>query len=75
MDWLLALGGFLLMLIGFMGMFRPDLLWRLYSLEPRWRNDNPEKPDDWQSKAKRQGYTYITVGAIFVLLAFVLAAA
>jgi hypothetical protein len=72
MDGLLGLGGFILMVIGLVGMFRPDWLWRLYMLEPRWRKDNPEKPDNWLSKAKRHGYIYAALGIIFVLLAFVL---
>ena len=72
MDGFLALGGFILMVIGLVGMMRPDALWRLYALEPRWRKDNPEKPEDWQSKAKRHGYLYATLGVIFVLLALVL---
>ncbi|MDQ7026025.1 MAG: hypothetical protein Q9P01_01700 [Anaerolineae bacterium] len=72
MDWLLAAGGLILMLLGVIGMFRPALLWRLYVLEPRWRKDNPEKPDDWTAKSKRQGYIFSTLGVIFILLSFVL---
>jgi hypothetical protein len=74
MDWILALGGLILMLVGFVGMFRPDLLWRLYALEPRWRKENPEQPQNWQAKAKQQGYIFIASGVMFVLLAFVLGA-
>jgi hypothetical protein len=55
-------------------MLRPDLLWRLYSLEPRWHKENPEQPQNWHTKAKQQGYIFIASGVIFVLLAFVLAA-
>ena len=72
MDGFLAIGGFTLIIIGLVGMLRPEWLWRLYALEPRWRKDNPEQPDDWQSKAKRHGYLYAALGVIFVLLALVL---
>jgi hypothetical protein len=74
MDWLLAPGGLLLMGIGFVGLLRPDLLWRLYSMEPRWRKEHPEQPPNWSAQAKRQGYIFIASGVIFVLLAVVLAA-
>ena len=72
MDWILALGGLILMLVGFVGMLRPDLLWRLYSLEPRWHKEHPEQPQNWHAQAKKQGYIFIASGVIFILLAFVL---
>lgn len=72
MDWILALGGITLIAVGLIGKFHADLLWRLYSLEPRWRKDNPEQPDNWQAKASKQGYYLIAFGIIFILLAFAL---
>lgn len=72
MDWLIAGGGIIMMVIGLIGLFRPELLWRLYSLEKRWRKNNPEQPEDWQKQATKQGLFLIGFGLLFVMLAFVL---
>jgi hypothetical protein len=72
MDWIIALGGFTMAIIGLVGRFRPDLLWRLYSLEPRWRKNNPEQPDNWQEQAKKQGLYLFIFGVFFFILAFAL---
>lgn len=72
MDWILAVGGLLMVGIGLVGKWRPNLLWRLYSLEPRWRKDNPEQPDNWKATASKQGGWLIGFGIITVMLAIVL---
>ena len=73
MDFWMGLGGVVLIVVGLVAWFRAEWLWRLYSLEPRWRKDHPEQPDDWDKRAKRQGYYFIAFGVIVVLLGFVLA--
>ena len=72
MDYIMAIGGLVMVGIGLLGVFRPDLLWRLYSLEPRWRKENPEQPWNWPRKARRQGYAIIGFGIFFVVLSFLL---
>ena len=68
----MTLGAVLLIVVGIIGKSRPDLLWRLYSLEPRWRKDNPEQPQNWAEKANKQGNYIIITGVFFFILAFVL---
>ena len=72
MDYIMAIGGLVMVGIGLVGVFRPDLLWRLYSLEPRWRKENPEQPWNWPRKSRRQGYIIVAVGIFFVVLSFLL---
>jgi hypothetical protein len=72
MDWLMTLGAGALIGIGIIGRTRPDLLWRLYSLEPRWRKDNPEQPKNWKTKAHKQGYFMIGFGIFSIILAYLL---
>jgi hypothetical protein len=72
MDWILALGGLFLIGLGIVARFRPNSLWRFYSLEPRWRKDNPEQPEDWIDKAKRQSYYLVGFGCIVVLMSIAL---
>ena len=72
MDWILALGGVVLIGIGIAAYFRPDLIWRLYSLEPRWRAENPEQPDDWNDKTRQQTKYYVGIGCISLLLSLAL---
>jgi hypothetical protein len=72
MDFILVLGGLAMVVIGLVGVFRADLLWRLYSMEPRWRRENPEKPWNWENKARRQGYVFVMLGLVFVVLSYLL---
>ena len=67
-GWLLV-GGFILIALGLMCQFRPDLIWRLYSLEPRWRRDNPTQPANWNEKIRRQGYAFLAAGIVFIVIA------
>lgn len=68
MDWLIAAGGLVFIIIGIVARTRPDLLWRLYSLEPRWRKDHPEKPDTWQTTANNHSTYLIGFGVIFIVI-------
>lgn len=68
MDWLIAAGGLIFVGIGILARTRPDLLWRLYSLEPRWRKDNPEQPDDWDTIATKHSTFLVGFGIIFLVL-------
>ena len=69
MDWLIAAGGLVFIGIGILARVRSDLLWRLYSLEPRWRKDHPEKPDNWGTTATNHSVYLIGFGMIFVVIA------
>ncbi|MGB1285966.1 MAG: hypothetical protein ACPG7F_05485 [Aggregatilineales bacterium] len=75
MDLLSLAGGGAFIIIGFLGLFRDDLLWRLYSLERRWREEHPEQPKNWASLAKRQGYAFVGVGILFILMGVIIGGA
>jgi hypothetical protein len=66
-GWLLV-GGIILTTLGLACQFRPDLIWRLYSLEPRWRRENPTQPANWAVTVRRQGYIFIAAGLGFIAL-------
>ncbi len=72
MDWILAFGGVVLMSIGIAAYYRPNLIWRLYSLEPRWRTEHPEQPADWHTKTRQQSKYYLGFGCISLLLSLAL---
>lgn len=61
MDIYIALGAAAFFILGIIAYLKPDLLWRIYRIEPRWRRDNVEKPADWPKRAKRQGYYFIGI--------------
>ncbi len=65
-DWILILGGFAFWLLAGLCLFRRDIVWRLYSLEPRWRADNPERTDAWDIKTRRSALIFVLLGLIFV---------
>ncbi len=67
-DWILILGGLIFWLLAVLCAFRRDLVWRLYSLEPRWRKDNPERTAAWDAKTGRSAYVFALLGVIFVAL-------
>ena len=67
-DWILSLGGLLFWLLAVLCLFRRDIVWRLYSLEPRWRQDNPERTDAWDEKTQRSAYIFVLLGIVFVAL-------
>jgi len=65
-DGLSILGGLLFLILAGLCRFRPDLVWRLYSLEPRWRKENPERTDTWDRKTQRSAIYYVFVGLAFI---------
>jgi len=67
-DGLLILGGLAFWLLGGLCYFRRDWVWRLYSLEPRWRADNPERTAAWDAKTARSASVFGLLGCVFVAL-------
>ncbi len=67
-DWMLILGGFAFWVLSGLCWWRRDLVWRLYSLEPRWRAENPERTAAWDAKTRRSAYIFTLVGVAFVAL-------
>ena len=71
-DWILILGGVAFWILGALCAFRRDLVWRLYSLEPRWRADNPERTEAWEAKTRRSASIFALLGVVFVALGVML---
>ena len=67
-DWILILGGLAFWLLAGLCVFRRDIVWRLYSLEPRWRKDNPERTEAWDAKTQRSALIFVLLGIVFVAL-------
>lgn len=67
-DWILILGGLAFWVLAALCVFRRDIVWRLYSLEPRWRKDNPERTEAWDAKTQRSAYIFVLLGMVFVAL-------
>ncbi|MCY4465039.1 MAG: hypothetical protein OXE46_05850 [Chloroflexi bacterium] len=67
-DWMLILGGIAFWVLSGMCLWRRDWVWRLYSLEPRWRADNPERTTAWDAKTKRSAWGFALAGLAFVAL-------
>lgn len=67
-DWILILGGIAFWLLSGMCALRRDWVWRLYSLEPRWRADNPKRTAAWDAKTRRSATIFALVGVAFVAL-------
>lgn len=67
-DGILILGGLAFWLLAVLCLFRRDIVWRLYSLEPRWRKDNPERTEAWDAKTQRSAYIFVLLGMVFVAL-------
>ena len=67
-DWILILGGLAFWLLAMLCVFRRDIVWRLYSLEPRWRKDNPERTEAWEAKTQRSASIFALLGIVFVAL-------
>lgn len=66
MDGISFLGGIVFLILAGLCYFRRDLVWRLYSLEPKWREENPERTDAWDTKTQRYALYYALVGLIFI---------
>ncbi len=71
-DWILILGGAAFWVLAGLCAFRRDLVWRLYSLEPRWRRDNPERTAAWDRKTQRSAWMFGLLGMVFVALGLTL---
>ena len=67
-DGILILGGIAFWLLAGLSYFRRDWVWRLYSLEPRWRKDNPERTEAWDAKTRRSAFIFALLGLVFVAL-------
>jgi hypothetical protein len=67
-DGILILGGIVFWILGALCYFRRDWVWRLYSLEPRWRKDNPERTEAWDTKTKRSSLVFALLGIVFAAL-------
>ena len=67
-DAILILGGIAFWILAGLSHFRQDLVWRLYSLEPRWRKDNPERTRTWDAKTRRSALIFVLLGIVFVAL-------
>ena len=71
-DWILFAGGIAFLILSALSYWKPDTVWRLYNLEPRWRDENPERTPAWDAKVKRYASYYLLAGVFFILLAFTL---
>jgi hypothetical protein len=69
-DWIFFVGGMIFVALGAVSYINADLLWRIYSLEPRWHRHNPDKPEDWTARARKHGFYFLIIGAIFVVLGY-----
>ena len=67
-DGITIIGGIIFWILGGFCYFRQDLVWRLYSLEPRWRKDNPERTAAWDAKTRRSALIFVLIGVGFVAL-------
>ena len=61
-DGIMILGGIAFWILGGLCYFRLDWVWRLYSLEPRWRKDNPERTPAWEKKTRRSALIFVLIG-------------
>jgi len=71
-DAILILGGLAFWLLSALCRWRRGWVWRLYSLEPRWRKDNPERSADWDAKTARSALVYALLGLAFIALGLLL---
>ena len=67
-DGILILGGIAFWILAVLCYFRRDWVWRLYSLEPRWCKDNPERTEAWDARTRRSAYIFLLLGVVFVAL-------
>lgn len=67
-DGILILGGIAFWVLAGLCLWRLDLVWRLYSLEPRWRKDNPQRTAVWDAKTRRSALVFGLAGCAFVAL-------
>ena len=65
-DIFTIMGGIAFLILAGLCYFRRDLVWKLYSLEPRWRENNPERTAAWDAKTQRSAFYYALIGIAFV---------
>ena len=71
-DSILFFGGIMFLLLAYFSYFDRDSLWGLYSRDKSWRKRNPERTEQWDANARRNGIFYFALGLIFFILSFVL---
>lgn len=71
-DAILILGGLAFGVLGGLCAFKLDWVWRLYSLEPRWRKDNPERTAAWEAKTRRSALYFALIGIVFAALGWLI---
>ena len=71
-DVILILGGMSFWILGGLCAFKLDWVWRLYSLEPRWRKDNPERTAAWEAKTRRSALYFALIGIVFAALGWLI---
>lgn len=71
-DAILILGGMAFWILGGLCAFKLDWVWRLYSLEPRWRKDNPERTAAWEAKTRRSALYFALIGIVFAALGWLI---
>ena len=67
-DGIMILGGIAFWILAGLCYFRVDLVWKLYSLEPRWRKENPERTEAWDNRTRRSATIFALAGVAFVAL-------
>jgi len=71
-DGLSILGGIVFLGLAGLSYFRPDLVWKLYSLEPKWRKANPERTEKWDEQTKRSAMYFVLIGIVFIAFGFLI---
>jgi len=74
-DWLSFVGGVVLIVLGVVSWANPHLVWKLYSLDRKWREENPERTPQWDARTRRFGSIFVAAGGFFVILGASLPAA
>lgn len=73
-DPILFIGGMLFLWLAYLSYFDLDRLWRIYSMDRRWRERNPERDAQWEHKTRRYGILFIGMGLGALILSVVAAA-
>ena len=71
-DGLSILGGFVFFILAGLCLFRRDLVWKLYSLEPKWSEENPERTAIWDERTRRYAVYYGLVGLVLIAFGLVI---
>lgn len=71
-DGLSIIGGILFLGLAGLSYFRCDLVWKLYSLEPKWRESNPERTEKWDAQTKRNATYFLLIGIAFIAFGFLI---